>query len=325
MAGKKPKLNNLEMSPFPKTVNPMLATLTDKPFNSKDWIFEIKWDGYRVISKVKGRNITLTSRNQTSFDNKFPLIKNDLKAFKKNIVIDGEVVAIDKEGKPKFQLLQNYFKTGTGNIIYYIFDLLWYDGYNTKTLPVSERKDLLKSIIPETENIFYCSHIEENGIELFNKVKLNRLEGIIAKKCDSKYYENTRSKSWLKIKTVSSMEAIVCGYTEPRGSRKFFGALILGVYDKEKLTYIGHTGTGFNFSNQKSVYLLLQKYITNKSPFEKPHKPNAPVTWMKPKIVCEVKFSHLTDDGIMRHPVFMKIRKDKSPQEVTLKSQVINE
>jgi bifunctional non-homologous end joining protein LigD len=326
MPGKKLKLNgivldNPDAAPFPGDVKPMMATLTDKPFDSKDWIFEIKWDGYRVISKIKGSSITLTSRNLTSFDDKFHSIKKALKVFKKDMVIDGEVVAVDEDNKPSFQKLQNYQKTGVGNIVYYVFDLLWYKGYNTESLPVIERKQLLQSIMPEGGNIFFCDHIEEKGIALFNEAKLAGLEGIIAKRSDSRYYENIRSKNWLKIKTVSAMEAVICGYTEPRGSRKYFGALILGVYDKGKLTYIGHTGTGFNDENQKTVFKMMQKYVTGKSPFEKPPKPNSPVTWMKPKMVCEVKFSHFTDEGIMRHPVFMRIRDDKKPEQVTLKSQ----
>jgi bifunctional non-homologous end joining protein LigD len=327
MPGKKLKINNhpisrIETVPFPKIVKPMLATLSDKPFNSKDWIFEIKLDGYRTISKIRRNTITLSSRNLTLFDNKFPSIKKALKAFKKDIVVDGEVVALDEENKPSFQQLQNYQKTGIGNIVYYIFDLLWYKGYNIESLPVIERKSLLKSLIPDIENIFYCDHIEEKGIDLFNQAKLIGLEGVIAKKSDSLYYENTRSKSWLKIKTVKALESVICGYTEPRGSRKYFGALILGVYEKGKLTYIGHTGTGFNYSNQKSVFAMMQKYVTNKPPFEKPPKPNAPVTWMKPRIVCEVKYSHFTDDGILRHPVFMRIRNDKKPEQATLRSQL---
>lgn len=332
MAGKKLKLNNITFSnlsagsvsktPFPGEIKPMLATLTDKPFNSKEWIYEIKWDGYRVISKKKGSNVSLASRNLLSFDEKFHTIRKALKVFKGDMVLDGEVVAVDEENKPSFQKLQNYQRTGIGNIVYYIFDLLWYKGYNTESMPVIERKNLLKSIVPEAENIFYCDHIEENGIDLFKQAKLIGLEGIIAKRGASHYYENTRTKDWLKIKTVRAMEAVICGYTEPRGSRKYFGALILAVYDKRKLKYIGHTGTGFNYSNQKSVYSLMQKHVTAKPPFDDPPKPNSPVTWMKPKLVCEVKYSEVTEEGILRHPVFMRLRDDKKPEEVTFKSQI---
>ncbi|MEO8513510.1 MAG: non-homologous end-joining DNA ligase [Ignavibacteria bacterium] len=322
MKAKEKKLSDLLKSPFPETIKPMLATLTDKAFNNKEWIFEIKWDGYRTITRKKGKLVSLSSRNLTSFDKQFHTIKKSLAAINNDVVLDGEVVAVDENNMPGFQILQNYQKTGIGNIVYYVFDLLWFKGYDTKKLTVIERKELLKSILPEMDNIFYCDHIAEKGISLFKEAKQTGLEGIIAKKANSLYYENTRSHSWLKIKTTQAMEAVVCGYTEPRGSRKYFGALILGVFDKGKLTYIGHTGTGFNENNQKTVYNLMQKYVSAVSPFEKTPKPNAPVTWLKPKIVCEVKYSQLTEDNILRHPVFIKIRDDKKPSEVTLKSQI---
>lgn len=306
---------------FPGDIKPMLATLTDKPFNSKEWLFEIKWDGYRVITKKKGKQITLTSRNLTSFDKKFYTIKKELGKIKNDCVLDGEVIAVDENNKPRFQLLQNYQKTGIGNIVYYIFDILWLDGYDLKELPLTERKEILQDIIPKMKNIYYCEHINEKGIELFDEAKKTGLEGIIAKKEDSEYYVNTRSQNWLKIKTIMAMEAVICGYTEPRGSRKFFGALLLGVYNNGRLIYIGHTGTGFNINNQKPVYTSLQKYIIHESPFETPPKPNAPVTWIKPQLVCEVKFSHMTSDGILRHPVFIRMRDDKKHYEVTLSSQ----
>lgn len=322
MKVKEKKLGDLRRSPFPLNIKPMLATLSDKAFNNKEWIFEIKWDGYRTITRKKGNTVSLSSRNLTSFDKKFHTIKKSLAALNNNMVLDGEVVAVDEDNIPNFQKLQNYQKTGIGNIVYYVFDLLWLKGYNTESLQVIDRKELLKNILPEMENVFYCDHIEDKGINLFKEAKRSGLEGIIAKKKDSLYYENTRSHSWLKIKTIKAMEAVVCGYTKPRGSRKFFGALILGVYDKGKLTYIGHTGTGFNENNQNQVYQLLQKHVSAVSPFNKSPKPNAPVTWLKPRIVCEVKYSQFTEDNILRHPVFMRIRDDKNPEEVTLKSQI---
>lgn len=322
MAAKKQRKNNLQKIPFPGDIKPMLATLTDKPFNSRDWIFEVKWDGYRVISKKYKNTVTLTSRNLVSFDKLFPTIKKNLGSIKGNFVIDGEAVALDDSNKPDFQKIQNYKKTGIGTIVYYVFDLLWLNGYNTETLPVTERKQLLRELIPETDNIFYSDHTINNGIQLYKEVKKLKIEGIIAKKADSLYYENTRSQSWLKIKTEETLDAVICGYTEPRGSRKYFGALILGVYNKGRLIYIGHTGTGFNYTNQLSVFNLLKRYEIKVSPFEVPPKPNAPVTWLKPVLVCEVKFSQITNDGILRHPVFLRMRDDKKAEEVSLNTQL---
>ena len=321
MAGKKQNPNDLLRVPYPKKIKPMLATLADKPFNSKEWIFEIKWDGYRVISKNRNNSATLTSRNLTSFNRLFPEIKSSLQTIKGDFVADGEVVALDETGRPNFQQLQNYRKTGKGNIVYYVFDLLWLNGYSTEALPVTERKELLKELIPVLDNVIYCEHVVNDGVKLFKAAKKQKIEGIIAKKADSLYYENARSANWLKIKTESTIEAVICGYTEPRGSRKYFGALILGIYNEGKLTYIGHTGTGFNHLNQKTIFKLLQNYTAKVSPFTIPPKPNAPVTWMKPVPVCEVKFSHMTNDGVLRHPVFIRMRDDKKAEEVTMSAQ----
>jgi len=294
----------------------MLAALIEKPFDNKDWIYEIKFDGYRMISTIQNGNVEMASRNQISFSSKYPQLKNIMKKIKHNAVLDGEVVAVDSSGNPQFQLLQNYQKTGIGNIIYYVFDMLWIDGHNIENLPLVERKKLLRKIIPETNEIQYSDHIFRDGKQLFEAAQENKLEGIIAKKAESKYYENVRTKNWLKIKTHKRQEAIICGFTEPRGSRKFFGALILGVYENKKLRYIGHTGTGFNEENLKSFHKIFNKYIQVESPFEKKPKTNMPVIWMKPKLVCEIKFSNWTEDGNMRQPVFLGLREDKSPEEV---------
>lgn len=306
------------MKTFPYSYNlkPMLATLTDKAFNGKDWVFEIKFDGYRVISKIYDQEVELVSRNYLSFDELFPQIKKELKKIKHNVVLDGEAVILDEEGVSNFQLIQNYKRTREGNIVYYIFDILWYGDEKIEDYPLLERKKLLKKILPKSKLIQYSEHFEEQGKKIFAEAKKQGLEGIIAKKADSKYYENSRTKEWLKIKTELRQEAIICGYTEPRNSRKHFGALLLGVYEKGMLKYIGHTGTGFDEEGLKGVYKKLQKYVRETSPFEKKPLPNNPVTWVEPVFVCEIKFSNWTGDSVMRHPVFMGLREDKSAKEV---------
>jgi len=306
----------MKKSPYSYNLKPMLATLTDKAFDSKDWVFEIKFDGYRVISKIYDKNVELVSRNYLSFDELFPQIKKELKKVKHNVVLDGEAVILNDEGVSNFQLIQNYKRTRQGYIVYYVFDILWYGDENVEEYPLLERKKLLKKILPKSKIIQYSEHFEEKGKKLFAEAKKQGLEGLIAKKTDSKYYENSRTKEWLKIKTELRQEAIICGYTEPRNSRKHFGALLLGVYEKEKLKYIGHTGTGFDEEGLKEVYKKLQKYIRETSPFEKKPLPNNPVTWVEPVLVCEIKFSNWTGDSIMRHPVYMGLREDKSANEV---------
>jgi bifunctional non-homologous end joining protein LigD len=269
-----------------------------------------------MISHIINKDVELVTRNLNSYTSKYPQIAKDLLKFKKNIVVDGEIVVLDSGGNPSFQLMQNYLRTMKGTIVYYIFDVLWYNGYNTEKLPLTERKNLLQEIIPKSNLIFYSDHIEREGKKLFDAAKEKGIEGIVAKQAKSLYYEGIRTRNWLKIKTETRQEAIICGFTEPRGSRLYFGSLILGLYENKELKYIGHTGTGFDYSKLKDMHKLLVKYKQDKSPFKKPPKTNSPVTWLKPVLVCEVKFSNWTDVGIMRHPVFVGLREDKSPTEV---------
>lgn len=312
--------DDLPKSPMPLNVKPMLATLSDKPFNNKNWIFEIKFDGYRMISTVKNNKVEIYSRNLNYYTEQFPQIKKELGKINKDVVLDGEIVAVDSEGNPSFQLMQNYQNTRDGNILYYIFDLLWCEGHDYEKLPLLKRKEVLREVLPKSKFLIYSEHVEEEGMELFDLVSKKGLEGLIAKKADSLYYENSRTKEWLKIKTEMRQEAIICGFTAPRGGRKYFGSLILGVHENKELIYIGHTGTGFNHELLKDLYNKVSKYVTDKSPFDKVPKSNAPVTWLKPKFVCEIKFSNWTGEGILRHPVYMGIKEDKSPEEVVRES-----
>ena len=310
----------MKSSPYSYNLKPMLATLTDKSFNGKEWVFEIKFDGYRVISKIYDKNVELVSRNYQSFDELFPQIKKELQKVKHNVVLDGEVVILNDNGISDFQLIQNYKRTREGNIVYFVFDVLWYEDENIENYPLFERKELLKKVLPKSDFIQYSEHFQEYGKKLFSAAKKQGLEGLIAKKINSKYYENSRTKEWLKIKTEMRQEAIICGYTAPRNSRQYFGALMLGLYEKGKLKYIGHTGTGFDEEGLKDVYKKLQKYVRETSPFEKRPLPNNTVTWVEPVLVCEIKFSNWTGDSIMRHPVFMGLREDKPAEEVKKES-----
>lgn len=305
-------------TPFPREVSPMLATLTDKAFDGDNWIFEIKYDGYRIISLIKNKKTKLTSRKQQDYSGRYIHVTKELeKKIKKDVVLDGEVVIEDETGVSNFQLLQNYTRTREGHVVYYVFDILWLDGYSLEQMPLIDRKELLRKILPKSSNfIKYSDHVECEGKKLFKLAVKQGLEGLIAKKKASFYYEGARSNDWLKIKTEKRQEVVICGYTEPRASRKFFGALILGVYEKGKLTYVGHTGTGFDYATLKNTYNLVTKFRQKESPFEDVPKTNMPVTWVKPELVCEIKFSNWTTDGVMRHPVFMGIREDKKAKEV---------
>ncbi|MBA3829045.1 MAG: DNA ligase D [Taibaiella sp.] len=296
----------------------MLAKLDDKAFDSADWVFEIKWDGYRAVAEINKQNTRLYSRNGLSFKDKYPQIFEALGTVKKNVVLDGEVVAFDSKGMPSFQLLQQYDQDNSIPLVYYVFDCLYLDGRSLEDKPLLERKDILKKLLPKSELIKFCDHIAEKGKDFFDAVTKQNLEGMIAKRANSTYQEGSRSADWLKIKHVQTEEAIIAGYTAPRGGRKNFGALVLATHnDKGKLEYIGHTGTGFNDKTLKSTYDRLQSLITDTSPFDKKVVVNSPVTWVKPVLVCNIKFTEITRDGNRRHPVFLGLRVDKTADEVT--------
>ena len=297
-------------------VKPMLAKLHDKPFDDSDWAFEIKWDGYRAIAEIGKKEVRLYSRNGLSFEKDYPIIFDELKKIKMNIVLDGEIVALDENGMPRFQLLQQYEQNSNPDLCYYVFDCLSIDSKSIENKTLLERKEILRSALPESDVIRYCDHITEQGKAFFQVVKKQGLEGMIAKRSDSTYTENSRSNNWLKVKNIIMEEAVIAGYTEPGGSRKFFGALILGIYKKGKLTYIGHTGTGFTDKTLKELYTQLQPLKTTESPFQVKVPVNAPTTWVKPVLVCNIKYFEITEGGNRRHPVFIGLRKDKAAAEV---------
>ncbi len=302
--------DDLPKEKFPHDIRPMLAETSDESFDKKDWLFEMKWDGYRTIAEIENNKVKLYSRNLQSFDEKFAEVKKSLEKFPGNAVLDGEVVVVDKDGRPNFGWLQDYPKSKPGELIYYVFDILHYDGHNLKKLPLIERKELLQKILPNLPHIKYSDHILETGKEFFKQAQKLKLEGVIAKDSRSMYKENSRSFHWLKIKTGFREEALICGFTEGKGGRKHFGALVLGIKKKGKLTYIGHTGGGFDEKLLESLYQKMEPLIQNNSPFEEVPKTNAPVTWINPVLTCEVSFKEWTNDNIMRQPIFVGLRED---------------
>lgn len=299
-----------------KKISPMLAKDAKKPFDREGWLYEMKWDGYRAIA-TKNREIQLISRGQKSFNARYPAIVNELKKISGKFIVDGEIVLLDQKGKPNFQLLQNYQRFPEGTLCYYIFDILSFNGKDVHQLPLIERKKILKKIIPSRcKHIKFGDFIEKNGIAFFKEVKKLGLEGIMAKRKDSPY-QFRRSSDWLKIKTKKRQEVVIGGYTEPKGSRQFFGALLIGVYEKKKLIYAGHVGGGFDERLLKEIYSQLKKMETDQCPFSEEPKPNTPVHWIQPKLVCEVEFSEWTKDGILRQPIFKGMRDDKQPLLIT--------
>ncbi len=309
------KLNSLKQRKLSDFIKPMLASTAAHVIDGDEWLFELKWDGYRAIAEVEKGEIRLYSRNGLSFREKYPVITEALSRLKHSAILDGEIVLLDEEGKPSFQKLQHYEDNTGYPLVYYVFDLLKLNGKDTKELELVKRKELLKKLLGRNKTIKYCDHIDKNGTAFYKKVVSENMEGIIAKYKESTYHPGTRSKFWLKIKNIQSQEAVIAGYTAPRGSRAYFGALILGQYDRKKLEYIGHTGTGFNQQTLKELHGLMKPLVTKNSPFEKKIKVNAPVTWVKPRLVVEVSYTEMTEDNNMRHPVFMKYRPDKDGEE----------
>ena len=303
-------------------IHPMLATTVDKPFNSKEWLFELKLDGYRAITEIKNSNLLLYSRNGLDLLQRFRPLATALKKIRTNMILDGEIVLINEQNRPDFQKLQNYKDNKHLPIVYYVFDLLSLQNKNLMQEPLSERKKLLKKWIKKSGTVIrYCDHIEEFGIDLYRMIKADDLEGIIAKKKESRYIPGVRTRDWLKIKYHKTQEAIITGYTAPKGSRQHFGALILAQYKKNKLLYIGHTGTGFTEKLLKELREKMNPLITDRSPFTENIKTNAPVTWLKPVLVCEVAYSEITRDGILRHPVYKGLRTDKKSKMIKVETE----
>lgn len=303
-------------------VKPMLAKLSDKVFDDPDWLYEIKFDGYRALAQCNGDGyVDLYSRNQNSFNEDYTDIVDSLKAINHQCLLDGEVV-IEEKGVSKFQLLQNYTTTHKGTLLYYVFDMLQLDGNDLTDMPLVERKEILQLLLKQTKlkGVIYSEHTRGDGTKLLAKAKKRGYEGIIAKRAESIYHTGQRSPDWQKIKLIKNEEAVICGITAPQGARKNFGSLLLGMYNNGKLHFIGGCGTGFNDDDLKKLYAQFKPLFTNQSPFEEKVKMRTKIQWLKPKLVCQVKFSEWTAEGHLRHPVFLGLRKDKKPGEVVIEN-----
>jgi bifunctional non-homologous end joining protein LigD len=325
------KISGKVKATMPKDVMPMLATLSGEPAGDEGWYYEIKWDGFRAIAYLEGETVELRSRNNKVFNEKFYPVTNALKEMDINAVIDGEVIVLNDKGLPDFSALQTWRSEADGNLIFYAFDLLWYDGYDLTNVPFRDRKELLNAIIPTEGIIRFSENFEIDGKEFFKMADDMGLEGIIAKKGDSVYAPGIRSKEWLKIKTQKQQDVVIAGYSRNENSSRKLSALLLGVYDHGELNFIGSVGTGFSAKMQQEIIQRLKPLETEKCPFRevpdynkpsrfRPDPPNAEVTWVKPEIVAEVSYRTVAGDGTLRHPSFKGIRDDKSPQEAVPES-----
>lgn len=297
-------------------IKPMLATKAPEIFNKANWIYELKWDGYRALANIQEGKVDFYSRNGISFKNKFGAIYQNLRTIPHDVILDGEVVVLNEEGKPQFQKLQNYQNDPSGELRYYVFDLLFLNGHNIMHLPLLQRKSLIPEIVEDIPQVYYCDHVESMGENFFEQAVAAGMEGVIAKQADSQYIPGSRSDKWLKIKAFEGQEALICGYTDSESAGPF-GSLILGMYREEELVYIGNCGTGFSEAEKKELFERFQSLITDEKPFKKKISlKGRKATWLLPEMICEIRFSEWTRSGHMRHPSFKGLRFDKVPSEI---------
>jgi bifunctional non-homologous end joining protein LigD len=323
---------------MPTAIYPMLATSIEAAFDSPEWFFEIKWDGYRAIAFLEQAGVHLVSRNQNDLTGQYADL-HDMAQFvdAKTAILDGEVIAFDEQGKSSFSLMQQ--RTGFRDrnrrvaprrdisVLYYAFDLLYLDGYDLRRVTLENRKAALASILTKpNDTIRYSEHFVGEGKALFDAARKQGLEGILAKKRDCPY-EERRSRNWLKIKIRHQIECVIGGYTDPEGSRQYFGSIVLGLYDKEgRLIHVGQAGSGFDHKTLAALWKVLSKLETNVNPFHGPVDALRQVHWIKPKLIAQIEFSewtHITNEGgkKLRAPVFLGLREDKDPKECTFEQQ----
>ncbi|MCU1286564.1 MAG: dependent ligase [Acidobacteriales bacterium] len=321
--------------PMPHVIRPMLATLVDEPFDGNDWLFEVKFDGYRALSFIENGDLRMVSRNQNEMTADFPELAGLPSCIRaSNAIVDGEICALDEEGRPSFSLMQQRtgFEPGkvrkrtiaNGNtglsIVYYAFDLLYLDGYSLLRVDLEKRKELLQKILATDEAFRYSDHFVGQGSALYEAAKAKGLEGIVGKRRAS-CYEQKRTRDWLKIKITQRQECVIGGYTEPRGSREHFGSLVLGLYDdKKRLIPVGQAGSGFTHKSHEEMWNRLKKLETKTSPFYGKPESSRGLHYVRPELVAEIKFTEWTHEGQkdglkMRAPVFQGLRFDKKPEE----------
>ncbi|MFW5832017.1 MAG: non-homologous end-joining DNA ligase [Prolixibacteraceae bacterium] len=310
----------LKKSAQPDWTSPMLATLTKEHFSKEGWIFERKFDGQRCLVFQKGKTVKLMSRNKKEINRQYPEIVEAFENQKHTFIADGEIVAFDGN-VTSFRKLQPRMHSKNPDrsvkVFFYVFDLLFLEGYDLSKLDLRSRKSLLKeALIYDSDILRFTPHRNTKGKEFLKEACKNGWEGLIAKDAGSNYI-HSRSKSWLKFKCEKRQELIICGYTAPGGSRKYFGALIIGYYDDGKLKNAGKVGTGYDDKTLELVYGKMKPLEQDNPPFDNKKTGYKNATWLKPKLVGEFRFSEWTADNKLRHPSFLGLREDKKAKEVT--------
>ncbi|MDE3137745.1 MAG: DNA ligase D [Acidobacteriota bacterium] len=308
---------------MPERIEPMLATLVDEPFSDPSWLFEIKWDGERALAWVKDGKVELRSRTGRSITSQYPELQalgESLRA--RRAVADGEIVVLDEEGRADFSRLQRRMNVEKPSpalvrecpVVYYLFDLLWCDGYDLRQATLAARKKLLREIFDVGGTIRYSDHQEQMGKELFALARQKGLEGIVGKREDSPYVAG-RSAHWIKVKSTEEIDAVVGGWTEPRAGRQYFGSLLLGLYEGKALRFVGHVGTGFTSDVLKRIHDALGRIAVSRPPFAEVPETNEPAHWAKPRLIARVRYGGWTSVGRLREPVFLGLRADIEPSD----------
>ena len=298
---------------IPFRVKPMLATLVRKPFHKPGWIYEEKYDGYRILAYKEGDRVTLLSRNGNDRTATYASVARAVQKLRaRTLLLDGEVVAFDKQGISRFQLLQE----GSAPTAYAVFDCLYNDGRDLRHDPLETRRPIAESAIGKADILMISHRLADNGREAFKTAKKKGYEGVVAKDLSSPYIEG-RSSKWLKVKVHQEEEMVIAGFTKPEGSRPHFGALLLGAYENGNLRYVGKVGTGFNENTLAALYQKFKPLVQSKTPFVDPPREKG-VTYLKPKLVAQISFQEWTADRKLRQPVFLGLRDDKRPEEVLL-------
>jgi bifunctional non-homologous end joining protein LigD len=311
---------------MPESIEPMSATLMDRVPQGDQWFFEVKWDGVRAIAFIDSEEVRLQSRSGLRCERQYP----ELAVIHHNIaagqaILDGEIAVLDAKGVSQFHLIQPRIANTDPNsvahlvrstpVVYFVFDLLYLDGYDLRGVELEKRRELLEAVVTPGGPLRISECFPGAGGAMLDAAREAGLEGLLAKHATSKY-ESRRSREWVKIKISSEQEFVIGGFTEPQGSRSYFGALVLGVWEEGKLRWVGNVGTGFDQRALTDVYARLEQLIVSKCPFAERPKPDRGMTWVKPELVCQVKYGNWTQDNHLRAPVYLGLRNDKGSKDV---------
>ncbi|MGA7919094.1 MAG: non-homologous end-joining DNA ligase [Candidatus Acidiferrales bacterium] len=298
---------------IPFRVHPMLATLVRDPFDKKGWVYEEKYDGYRLLAYKEGDKVSLMSRNDIDRAARYSQIADAVQALKPTtLLLDGEAIVIDRKGISRFQLLQQE----SDKAIYAVFDCLYCDGKDLRREPLSVRRSVMERVIVSQKTLEPSLRLASNGLAAYKLARKKGYEGIVAKDLSSPYLES-RSHFWLKVKVHQEDEFIIGGFTEPEGARKYFGALLLGAYADGKLHYVGKVGTGFDEETLRALYQKLRPLARATPGFVDPPRAKG-VRFVEPKLVAQISYQEVTEDNKLRQPVYLGLRDDKSPREVSV-------